>query len=121
MRPHVATQTGVGQSDPYIVNHRQNSFKMSISTQVTGTATYTIQHTLDNPWETTDTTNNTPVYADAAAFNANAQWVDIDLTELVDATDAQDGNYFFPVRAVRINQTAGDGTVEATFIVGNAT
>ena len=118
MRPKVITQEGVGQSTPFIVNHRQSNFKLSVATEVTGAATYTIQHTLDNPWEKV---NEVSVYNGDADFNANANWLNIDLADLVNATSNQDGNYFFPIRAVRVNQTAGAGTVRATFVIGDAT
>ena len=110
MRPKVITQTGVGLSRPFVVNYRQNAFRISVSTNVTGTATYTIQHTFDDP-------NN---FTDANDYNTNANWFDIDLTDMVGATTDQDGNYFFPVRAVRTNVTAGTGSVATTLIQGNA-
>ncbi len=110
MRPKVITQTGVGASAPFVVNYRQNSFKLSVATAVTGTATYTVQHTLDDPAD----------YADATDYNTNANWLNIDLAELVDSTTNQDGNYFFPIRAVRTNVTAGSGSVATTFLNGNA-
>lgn len=121
MRPKVITQTGTGTSTPVIVNWRQNQGKISINTEVTGTVTYTVQHTLDDPWAKLDTINNTPVYSDAEAFNTDANWQDIDLADLVAATTGQDGNYFFPVRAIRLNVTAGSGTVQATILQGNVT
>lgn len=65
---------------------------------VTGTVTYTVQHTFDD------------VYA--STFNeATATWFDNDATALVAATTSQDGNYAFPPTATRIQITAGTGSV----------
>lgn len=53
---------------------------------VSGSVTYTVQHSLGNA----DFVNN---------------------TDNQDKTTTQDGNYVFPVQEVRVNVTAGTGTV----------
>lgn len=111
MRPQVVTQTGVGQSDPIVVNYRQNNFKIGLATDVVAPATYTIQHTLDDPAN----------FSSASDYNTNANWFDNDIADLVGATTNQDGNIFFPIRAIRVNQTVGAGSVELTVLQGNAT
>ena len=110
MRPQVVTQTGVGISDPIIVNYRQNNFKIGLATNVDGTATYTIQHTLDDPANFSSQTD----------YNTNGNWFNNDVADLVGATANQDGNIFFPIRAIRVNVTAGTGSVEFTVLQGNA-
>lgn len=62
-----------------------------------GAATYTIQHTLDDV---------------LGGVTATA----FDHDTLVAQTTSQDGNYAFPIAAIRINQTAGAGTVTLTVL-----
>ena len=62
-----------------------------------GTPTYTVQHTFDNPWTTTN-----PTWFDhptVAAETANA-----------------DGNYAFPVAAIKVAISSGTGAVQLTVI-----
>ena len=111
MRPQITSTSGVEISNPIIVNYRQNNFKIGLATDVVVPATYTIQHTLDDPADFSGITD----------YNTNANWFDNDLADLVGATTNQDGNIFFPIRAIRLNQTAGAGSVELTVLQGNAT
>lgn len=111
MRPQVVTQTGTGTSNPIRVNYRQNNFKIGLATEVTGTATYTVQHTLDDPAN----------FSSISDYNTNGNWFDNDVADLVGATTNQDGNIFFPIQAMRLNVTAGTGSVELTVLQGNAT
>lgn len=68
---------------------RTNPFQVGIVCTVTGTATYSIQHSNDNvTW-----TNNANISG---------------------ATTSQDTNYMFPVEYIRMIQTAGNGSVSAT-------
>ena len=65
---------------------RTNPFQVGILCYVTGTATYSVQHSDDNVnWST----------------NANING----------ATASADTNYMFPVKYVRLEQTAGSGSV----------
>lgn len=75
----------------------------SLSVVVTGTVTYTVQHTFDD------------VYA-SNFVEATATWFDNDASALVGASSNQDGNYAFPVAATRIQITAGTGSVVYTII-----
>lgn len=111
MRPQVITTTGVSISDPVVLNHRQSDFKVGISAVVTGIATYTIEHSYDDPAD----------FTSAALYNSGATWHSHNTAALVAATTTQDGSYTIPIRAARINQTLGAGSVTATFIQGNAT
>ncbi|MEE8598923.1 MAG: hypothetical protein V3S69_05355 [Dehalococcoidales bacterium] len=88
MTTRVTSQTGAGTSDP-IFPSGGNPFNVGFGAIVSGTATYTIQHT----------------------FN-NTNWFDHEF--IVDATTNQDGNYAFPVAGIRINITVGTGTVTLT-------
>jgi hypothetical protein len=98
MRPMVLTKTGTGASNIGVLDHYRSPFNVGVGVVVSGTATYTLQHTFD----------------DILAEGVTPVWFDhVDLDGL---SANADGNYAFPVRAVRINVTAGSGTVTATVI-----
>lgn len=89
---HVRTisQTGVGQSS--LINTIPNDvFNVGLGVVVSGSATYTIEHTFDG-----------------VNFFAHDC--------LVSQATNQDGNYAFPVASIRINITSGVGTVTLTAI-----
>lgn len=65
---------------------------------ITGSPTYTVQHTFDDVFSPTFT-------------EAGATWFDNDAAALVGATTNQDGNYAFPPTATRVRITAGTGSV----------
>lgn len=72
--------------------------EVSLQVVVTGTATYTIQQTLDNPLEA----GVTPTWFDHPDANLVAQTVN------------RQGNYAYIPVAVRVRQTAGSGSVALT-------
>lgn len=78
-------QVGVGASEAISIEDT-NEIRISYAVAITGGATYTVQHSLDGI-----------TYFDNADNSAK--------------TTNADGNYVFPVRDVRINVTAGSGTV----------
>ena len=92
MKVSVLTKTGTGQS-PTLVPNAADVFNVGFGVVVSGTVTYTVQHTFDN-----------------------TNWFDHDSTDLVDATTNQDGNYAYPVAGIRVNVTAGSGTATMTAI-----
>jgi hypothetical protein len=72
---------------------------------LSGTATYTVEHTFDDVFSPT--------------FNpATASW--LPNTGLTSQTASKDGNYAFPVRGIRLNIASGTGTVTMTVIHGFA-
>ena len=77
-------QTGVGASAAIDI-FDTNDIRVSYSVSLSGSATYTIQHSLDG----------------ITFFDNNDNTAQ---------TVAKDGNYIFPVRSVRVNVTAGAGT-----------
>lgn len=84
----------------YKVDHRQNPFSLSWLVEVTGTIGVKIQHTGEDPEDDTAPTAYThPDHGTAATAN-------------------DDGNYAYPVRAVRlyIESFSSGATVKATFI-----
>jgi hypothetical protein len=72
----------------------------SIQVVVTGSATYTVQQTLDNPLEA----------------GVTPTWFDHPDTNLVAQTVNRQGNYAYIPVAVRVRQTAGSGSVALTIV-----
>lgn len=96
MRPVTKAVTGIGTTEWIKLDHKTNPFNVGFGCVVSGTATYTVQHTFDSVDSGTPTPFNN---AYVAGQTANA-----------------DGNYAFPVCAIRVNLTAGTGTVTITAI-----
>jgi hypothetical protein len=107
MRRALVSQTGVGASAPIPVDFTGNPNGVSLSIIKTGTVTYTIQHTFDDIFS--------PTYNPSTG-----NWFDHDNAVLVNATANANDNVFFPITAVRINQTAGSGTTNLTVLEGLA-
>lgn len=100
MRPQVITKTGTGTTEWIPVDYKQNPFNIGLGLVISGTLTVDVEHTFDDIWDTTIT----PV-----AFKHST---------LVGQTANKDGNYAFPIRAIRINNTAGTGTTTLTILQG---
>ena len=98
MRPTTKTVTGVAASPWIPLDTYTNPFNVGFGVVVTGTATYTVQHTFD------DVQNSavTPTAFDHPSVAAQ--------------TTNKDGNYAFPVRAIRLSVTASTGSVTLTVI-----
>ena len=97
MRPAVISKTGVGSSPTYVTNTNTTPFNLGFGVVVTGTVTYTVQHTF------TET-----------AFDATPVW--FSHPTIAAKSDNQDGNYAFPVSGIKVLVTAGDGTATLTLI-----
>lgn len=76
-------QTGVGESDAIDVEDT-NDIRISYVVIVSGTVTYSVQHSIGGD-----------------AF--------LDNTDNTGQISTQDGNYVFPVQKIRVNVTAGAG------------
>lgn len=102
MRRKNITVTATGPSQWIPLDYRQAPFNVSVSAKITsGTATYTVEHTFD------DVLGSPGPYTAFPHVNLAAQ------------TTNKDGNYAFPVTAVRINVTAGTSpVVDFTVIQG---
>jgi archaellum component FlaF (FlaF/FlaG flagellin family) len=96
MKLQTVSQTGAGSSSAIVVNTNTNPCNVGIGVLVTGTVNYTVQHTFDNPAVGFTTWFNHP---SLAALTANA-----------------DGNYAFPITAVRITVNSGAGTAQMNFV-----
>ena len=106
MRPIVQTLSdasgGTLNSNPIPLDYFANPNNITLSVLVTGTATYTVQYTFDQ-------INQTPGWTPATG-----NWVDH--PSLTSQTATKDSNLAYPAMAVRINQTAGSGSVRFTVI-----
>jgi hypothetical protein len=100
MRPQVISLTGTGQSAWIPLDYKQSPFNVGMGCTVSGTVTYDIEHTFDDVYDASVTPiafKNSTITGKSANF---------------------DGNYAFPIRAVRINNTAGTGTTTITLLQG---
>src|SRR3990167_7449167 len=94
MRPTRVTLTAAGISAPIVVNWAASDFKIGFGVDVNGTLTYSVQHCFEDP----------AGHASATAYNDDATW--FDHTSIAAQTTDKDGNYAYPIRAVRLNVTA---------------
>lgn len=100
MRPQVISITGTGTTAWIPLDYKQNPFNIGLGIVVNGTITYDIEHTFDDVFDVSVT---------PTAFKHST---------LVAQTTNNDGNYAFPVRAIRINNTAGTGSTALTILQG---
>ena len=100
MRAKKITVTGTGTSAWIPLDNKQAPFNVGIGCViVSGTATYSVEHTFDDIWDTTVT----PVAFQNSGITAQ--------------TTNKDGNYAAPVKAIRLNVTAGTSPVVAMTII----
>jgi len=103
MRPQSITVSSATSSPWVKLDYRQSPFNVGFGCVVSGggSLTYKVEHTFD---DTNDTTI-TPTAFTHSTVSGN--------------TANADGNYAFPVQAVRITVTVyGSGSVTATFLQG---
>ena len=96
MKLQTVSQTGVGSTAPIIMNLNATPFNVGFGVVKTGTVDYTVEHTFDDP---TGTLSNWFPHPTVAA-------------EIADA----DGNYAFPVTAIRLTMNSGTGTATLKLI-----
>lgn len=89
---------GYGNGRALVLDYLVAPQNFALAVIVTGTVTYTVQHTFDDVFST-------------SFQEATATWFDNDSSALVNASSNQDGNYAFPVMATRVQITAGTGSV----------
>lgn len=104
MRPIILTTSdasgGTKNSNPAVLDYYGRP-EVSLQVVVTGTATWTVQQTLDNPL----TAGVTPTW-----FNHP------DTANMVAQTTNKQDNYAYIPVAVRLQQTAGTGSVKLTIV-----
>lgn len=96
MKLQTVSKTGTGSSTAIVMNTNVSPFNVGFGVIATGTVTYTIQHTFDDP---------------AVGFSV---WYPH--PTIAAKTDNQDGNYAFPVTGVKVLVTAGAGTATLNLI-----
>lgn len=101
MRRQFTSVTGIGVSKPIPLDNYISPFNVGFGAVVSATATFSIQHTFDDVFS--------PTYVPASGTWFNHP-------NFTSATATGDGNYAFPVMAVRLNVTASTGTVGLTLI-----
>jgi hypothetical protein len=98
MRQQIAARAGTGSSNVLIMDTYINPFNVGFGVVVSGDAVnYTVQHTFDNPQ-----TVASPTWFDHPTVAAK--------------TANQDGNYAFPVAAIKVLVNSGSGTATMTLI-----
>lgn len=100
MRPQVIKQTGTGSTAWIPLDYKQSPFNIGFGVVVNGTVTFDIEHTFDDVFDPAVT---------PTAFKHST---------LVAQTTNKDGNYAFPIRAIRLNNTAGTGDTTLTILQG---
>ena len=90
MKVQTIAKTGTGSSSSLVMNTNISPFNVGFGVAVSGTVTYTVQHTFDDPAIGFTTWYSHPTVAAKS--------------------DNQDGNYAFPVTGIKLLVTAGDGT-----------
>lgn len=101
MRPQSVTVSSATTSAALPMDYAANPFSVGIGCVASGTLTYKVQHTFDNVMDASVTPT----------------WFDHDT--LTGQTASADGNYAFPVRAIRLNITAyTNGSVTMTLVQG---
>jgi len=98
MRAITITKTGAGSSSVAPLDTYRNPFNVGLGIVVSGTVNYTIQHTFDD------------------IYNSSITPVWFSHPTLLNLTVNADGNYAFPVRAVKILVNSGAGSATATII-----
>ncbi len=96
MKQQTVAQTGVGSSTAIVVNTNISPVNIGFGVTVSGTVTYSVQHTFDDP---------------AVGFTT---W--FSHPTIAAKTDNQDGNYAFPVTGIKLLVTANGGTATLKLI-----
>lgn len=99
MRPIYVSQTGTGSTAPIPLDIQQVPFAIGIGCIVTGTVNYTVEHTYDD-------------------ITAGAPTVWFSNSGITAKTANADGNYAFPVRAIRLTLNSGTGSVQMAVLQG---
>lgn len=95
MQSQIRAQTGVGTANPVVINTNVSPVNLGIVVVVTGTVTYTVNHTYDSP----------------AGFST---WLPDAV--LVSKTATAETSIAFPVTGIQLVVTAGTGTVTMTVV-----
>lgn len=103
MRAITVSQTGAGSTSAIPMDLHISPFNVGLGCVVDGTVNFTVQHTFDD------------------VFDASVTPTWFDHPVLQSLTANTDGNYAFPVRAIRVTVNSGAGSVTATLIQAGLT
>lgn len=96
MKVQIVSQFEAGSTAPLVMNTNTNPFNVGFGVVVDDTASYTVQHTFDDP---------------AVAFTT---W--FDHPTVAGQSANLDGNYAFPVTGIRLTINSGDGPVTMNLV-----
>ena len=100
MRPITVSVTGVGNSNPVVIDQRIAPTNIGLAVIVTGTITYTVQYTFDDVF--------------ASGYTASSgNWFN---HPTLTGSSSQNSNIAYPVTAVRLTTSAGTGSASMTMI-----
>lgn len=91
MKVVTVSKTGSGSTSAVVLNTDISPFNVGFGVIVSGVVNYTVQHTFDDPASTLSTWFPHPTLASQIA--------------------SADGNYAFPVTAIRVTVNSGAGSV----------
>ena len=102
MRSVIVTTSGVSKSNAVPMNISSDVFSVSVAVVVASAATYNVEHTYDD------------IFAAGFVQTSATWWNNSALA--AGQTTSKEAFYTNPVRAIRINQTAGAGGTTATIV-----
>lgn len=103
--PAYITASNGADSTVYVPNLHVTPFNIGLgAVVVSGSPTYTVEHTFDNVQ-----VNNGDFNPSAVTWFAHASMASVVAVN-------RDGNYAFPVRGIRIRVTSGTGTVRLAIV-----
>lgn len=106
MRPTTVTVTNSGISSVVVLDYLPDPFNVGLAVVVTGSPTYTVQHSYDDP------------FAFGANYSTSATWFPYSGANLSGATGNNEGSYSTPRRACRLNVSGSSTTATLTVIQG---
>lgn len=95
MKVQTVSQSGIGDADPIVINTNVNPVNVSVAVIVSGTVEYTVLYSYDDP------SNLVNYFAD---------------TNMTNKTASAENNYNFPITAVVLSVTDGDGTATMNIV-----
>ena len=100
MSVNTISKTGAGSSSIYAVDYFKCPVNVGIQAVLTGTATYTVEYTLDD-------------ILDSSFVASSATWTPVS-TDLTSAVASKNGLLTVPCRGIRLTIASGAGSVVAT-------
>ena len=99
------TQTGTGSTTVHVPDTFRDPFNIGIGCVLTGTATYSIEHTFEDVLSPTFNASSATWFKNSGISSKSAN---------------QDGNYAYPVNGIRLTIESGAGSVTAYHLQAGA-